>query len=190
MREERYRPLAFLSDFNIVDTPGTNSVPRIDGAAIGGLFPEADLVFFILPVGNPWEAATRNLLVVTIASTSIFRWKWMRSEGGRRQILCDSLEWMGMRPKGWPLALKLADMPAWHRQLLLNLSSSSLLRSYNRGFKSFDRFSIFVRFCCSGEANDLSRDRMNHILVLLEYFFQEATEGFFLLRKPKSALSW
>ena len=62
MREERYRPLAFLSDFNIVDTPGTNSVPRIDGAAIGGLFPEADLVFFILPVGNPWEAATWNLL--------------------------------------------------------------------------------------------------------------------------------
>ena len=135
-------------------------------------------------------AATRHLLVVTIASTSIFRWKWMRSEGGRRQILCDSLEWMGMRPKGWPLALKLADMPAWHRQLLLNLSSSSLLRSYNRGFKSFDRFSIFVRFCCSGEANDLSRDRMNHILALLEYFFQEATEGFFLLRTPKSALSW
>ena len=38
MREERYRPLAFLSDFNIVDTPGTNSVPRIDGAAIGWVF--------------------------------------------------------------------------------------------------------------------------------------------------------
>ncbi|NIP97930.1 MAG: hypothetical protein GWO24_32675 [Akkermansiaceae bacterium] len=56
--EERYRPIEFLSDFNIVDTPGTNSVIRGHQAITERFLPAADLVLFVFPVSNPWGAAT------------------------------------------------------------------------------------------------------------------------------------
>lgn len=56
--EERYRNLEFLQDFNVVDTPGTNSVEKGHQAITERFLPEADLVLFIFPVSNPWGAAT------------------------------------------------------------------------------------------------------------------------------------
>ena len=73
---------------------------------------------------------------------------------------------------------------------MLTTYTTAFVPIYKSGFKSFDRLSIFARFCCKGFANELSRDRMNHILALLEYFFHEATDGFFFPIWPKSALSW
>jgi len=56
--EERSVPLDFLQDFNIVDTPGSNSLDQGHQAMIERLLPVADLLFFVFPVSNPWGAAT------------------------------------------------------------------------------------------------------------------------------------
>jgi hypothetical protein len=60
--EEHYRPLGFLRDFSIIDTPGTNS--RVDGhlEMIARLLPAAEIILCVVPVSNPWAAATWNLL--------------------------------------------------------------------------------------------------------------------------------
>ena len=60
--EERYRPIDFLRDFNIVDTPGTNSVMRGHQAITERFLPVADLVLFVFPVSNPWGAATWDFI--------------------------------------------------------------------------------------------------------------------------------
>lgn len=60
--EERYRPIEFLSDFNIVDTPGTNSVVKGHQAITESFLPVADLVLFVFPVSNPWGAATWDFI--------------------------------------------------------------------------------------------------------------------------------
>ena len=60
--EERYRPLAFLRDFNLVDTPGTNSAIPGHQPLIAQILPAADLMFFVFPIANPWGAATWNFI--------------------------------------------------------------------------------------------------------------------------------
>lgn len=60
--EERYRDIDFLTDFNIVDTPGTNSVVRGHQAITESFLPVADLVLFVFPVSNPWGAATWDFI--------------------------------------------------------------------------------------------------------------------------------
>lgn len=56
--EERYRPVEFLKDFHLVDTPGTNSVVKGHQEITERFLPVADLVLFVFPVSNPWGAAT------------------------------------------------------------------------------------------------------------------------------------
>jgi len=60
--EERYRAIDFLQDFNVVDTPGTNSVIRGHQAITERFLPVADLVLFVFPAGNPWGAATWDFI--------------------------------------------------------------------------------------------------------------------------------
>lgn len=60
--EERYRPVEFLRDFNLIDTPGTNSVIEGHQEITERFLPTADLVLFVFPVSNPWGAATWNLI--------------------------------------------------------------------------------------------------------------------------------
>ena len=60
--QERYRPIEFLKDFNVVDTPGTNSVVKGHQSITERFVPVADLVLFVFPVSNPWGAATWDLL--------------------------------------------------------------------------------------------------------------------------------
>lgn len=60
--EERYRPIEFLRDFNLVDTPGTNSVVRGHQSITERFLPVADLILFVFPVSNPWGAATWDFL--------------------------------------------------------------------------------------------------------------------------------
>ncbi|BCU78665.1 dynamin family protein [Luteolibacter sp. LG18] len=60
--EERYRPIEFLKDFNLVDTPGTNSVMRGHQSITERFLPVADLLLFVFPVSNPWGAATWDFL--------------------------------------------------------------------------------------------------------------------------------
>jgi hypothetical protein len=56
--EERLRPLDFLRDFTVVDTPGTNSAVQGHQAVSAPLLAAADLVLFVFPISNPWGAAT------------------------------------------------------------------------------------------------------------------------------------
>ncbi|MEM9079963.1 MAG: dynamin family protein [Verrucomicrobiota bacterium] len=60
--EERYRKMEFLQDFNIVDTPGTNSVERGHQSITERFLPVADLILFVFPVTNPWGAATWDFI--------------------------------------------------------------------------------------------------------------------------------
>jgi len=60
--EERYRPVPFLQDFNLVDTPGTNSVIKGHQQITERFLPTADLILFVFPVTNPWGAATWDFI--------------------------------------------------------------------------------------------------------------------------------
>lgn len=60
--EERYRPVEILRDFNLVDTPGTNSIEREHQEITEKFIPVADLVLFVFPVSNPWGAATWDFI--------------------------------------------------------------------------------------------------------------------------------
>ncbi|HEY8671546.1 MAG TPA: dynamin family protein, partial [Terriglobales bacterium] len=59
---ERYQPIAFLENFNIVDTPGTNTMVAEHQTITENFIPRADLVLFIFSVVNPWGASAWELL--------------------------------------------------------------------------------------------------------------------------------
>ena len=59
---ERYLPIAFLRDFNVVDTPGTNTMVVEHQTVTENFVPRADLVVFVFSVANPWSQSAWNLL--------------------------------------------------------------------------------------------------------------------------------
>lgn len=59
---EVYRPNPFLQDFNLVDTPGTNSITPKHESITEHFLPAADLVLFVFSVTNPWGETTWNFL--------------------------------------------------------------------------------------------------------------------------------
>jgi GTPase Era involved in 16S rRNA processing len=59
---ERYLPIAFLRDFNVVDTPGTNTMVVEHQTVTENFVPRADLVVFVFSVANPWTQSAWNLL--------------------------------------------------------------------------------------------------------------------------------
>ena len=59
---ERYQPITFLQDFNIVDTPGTNTMVAEHQTITENFIPRADLVLFVFSVVNPWGASAWELL--------------------------------------------------------------------------------------------------------------------------------
>jgi GTPase SAR1 family protein len=59
---ERYLPIAFLRDFNVVDTPGTNTMVAEHQSITENFLPRADLVLFIFSVVNPWTQSAWDLL--------------------------------------------------------------------------------------------------------------------------------
>ncbi len=60
--KECFRPIGFLRDFNLIDTPGTNSIAQGHQEITARFLPSADLILFVFPVTNPWGAATWNLI--------------------------------------------------------------------------------------------------------------------------------
>lgn len=68
---ELHRPIGFLRNFNIVDTPGTNSI-ILDHQHITERFvPLADLVLFVFSVTNPWAASAWDFL-------ALIQKKWLK----------------------------------------------------------------------------------------------------------------
>jgi GTPase Era involved in 16S rRNA processing len=59
---ERYLPIAFLRDFNVVDTPGTNTMVAEHQTVTEEFVPRADLVLFVFSVINPWSQSAWDLL--------------------------------------------------------------------------------------------------------------------------------
>ncbi|MEX2577768.1 MAG: dynamin family protein [Verrucomicrobiales bacterium] len=59
---EVFRPCDFLRDFNIVDTPGTNSIVSRHQEITEQFLPMADLVLFVFSVTNPWGSSTWDFL--------------------------------------------------------------------------------------------------------------------------------
>jgi len=59
---ERYLPIAFLHDFNVVDTPGTNTMVPEHQTITESFIPRADLVLFVFSIVNPWSQSAWDLL--------------------------------------------------------------------------------------------------------------------------------
>ena len=59
---EIYRPEEFLKDFNVVDTPGTNSIEKEHQSITERFIPMADVVLFVFSVTNPWGGTAWELL--------------------------------------------------------------------------------------------------------------------------------
>src|SRR5437588_5273764 len=59
---ERYLPIAFLRDFNVVDTPGTNTMVAEHQTITENFVPRADLVPFVFSVVDPWLQSDWDLL--------------------------------------------------------------------------------------------------------------------------------
>ena len=59
---ERHQPIEFLRDFNVVDTPGTNTIVAEHQTITEGFIPRADLVLFVFSVTNPWTQSAWTLL--------------------------------------------------------------------------------------------------------------------------------
>lgn len=59
---ERYQPIPFLRDFNVVDTPGTNTIVPEHQTITETFIPRADLVLFVFSVTNPWTQSAWTLL--------------------------------------------------------------------------------------------------------------------------------
>jgi GTPase SAR1 family protein len=57
-----YRQIDFLKDFNIVDTPGTNTIVANHQDITEKFVPMADLIVFVFAVTNPWAASAWDFL--------------------------------------------------------------------------------------------------------------------------------
>ena len=69
---ERYLPIPFLQDFNVVDTPGTNTMVAEHQTITEGFVPRADVVLFVFSVTNPWSQSGWQLL-------DLVQKKWLKN---------------------------------------------------------------------------------------------------------------
>src|SRR3954451_18861752 len=69
---ERYLPIKFLQDFNVVDTPGTNTMVAEHQTITEGFVPRADVVLFVFSVTNPWSQSGWQLL-------DLVQKKWLKN---------------------------------------------------------------------------------------------------------------
>ena len=59
---ERYLPIPDLRDFNVVDTPGTNTMVKEHQMVTEDFMPRADVVLFVFSVTNPWTQSNWEFL--------------------------------------------------------------------------------------------------------------------------------
>jgi GTPase Era involved in 16S rRNA processing len=69
---ERYLPIQFLQDFNVVDTPGTNTMVPEHQTITEDFVPRADVVLFVFSVTNPWSQSGWQLL-------DLVQKKWLKN---------------------------------------------------------------------------------------------------------------
>src|SRR5437764_14263330 len=54
--------MPFLRDFNVVDTPGTNTMVKEHQMVAEDFMPRADVVLFVFSVANPWTQSNWEFL--------------------------------------------------------------------------------------------------------------------------------
>lgn len=59
---ERYLPIPFLREVNVVDTPGTNTMVKEHQMITEDFMPRADIVLFVFSVTNPWTQSNWEFL--------------------------------------------------------------------------------------------------------------------------------
>jgi ethanolamine utilization protein EutP (predicted NTPase) len=69
---ERYLPIPLLRDFNVVDTPGTNTMVAEHQRITENFVPRADLILFVFSVVNPWTQSAWELL-------GLVQKKWLKN---------------------------------------------------------------------------------------------------------------
>lgn len=69
---EYYKPIAFLKDFNVVDTPGTNTMVPEHQTITESFIPRADLILFVFSITNPWTQSAWALL-------DLVQKKWLKN---------------------------------------------------------------------------------------------------------------
>ena len=69
---ERYLPISFLRDFNVVDTPGTNTIVSEHQTITENFVPRADLILFVFSVVNPWTQSAWEFL-------NFIQKKWLKN---------------------------------------------------------------------------------------------------------------
>src|ERR1043166_6437331 len=69
---ERHLPIPFLRDFNVVDTPGTNTMVAEPQRITENFIPRADLILFVFSVVNPWTQSAWDLL-------GLVQKKWLKN---------------------------------------------------------------------------------------------------------------
>jgi GTPase SAR1 family protein len=69
---ERYLPVPFLHDFNVVDTPGTNTIVAEHQTITENFVPRADLILFVFSVVNPWTQSAWEFL-------KFIQTKWLKN---------------------------------------------------------------------------------------------------------------
>ena len=69
---ERYLPIPFLHDFNVVDTPGTNTMVAEHQTITENFVPRADLILFVFSVVNPWTQSAWEFL-------KFIQTKWLKN---------------------------------------------------------------------------------------------------------------
>jgi GTPase SAR1 family protein len=69
---ERYLPIPFLRDFNVVDTPGTNTMVPGHQMTTENFVPRADLILFVFSVANPWTQSAWEFL-------GLLQKKWLKN---------------------------------------------------------------------------------------------------------------
>ena len=69
---ERYQPIEFLKNFNVVDTPGTNTMVPQHQTITESFIPRADLVLFVFSITNPWTQSAWALL-------DLVQKKWLKN---------------------------------------------------------------------------------------------------------------
>src|ERR1700730_3360660 len=69
---ECHLPIEFLRDFNIVDTPGTNTMVSEHQTITENFVPRADLILFVFSVVNPWTQSAWEFL-------KLVQKKWLKN---------------------------------------------------------------------------------------------------------------
>ncbi len=163
-----YRPLGFLRDVEVVDTPGTNSAVDGHQQATAGFLSEADLVFAVFPVANPWSAATWNFISglptgVLDRLALVVQQADLREAGDIRVILGHmedlALKRLGRVPPILPVSGRIALQAGCH-------GSNDRSRYHASGYQALEEF-ISTRVCqCPVRRAELESTRKRAAMAL------------------------